>query len=222
MSCDSQTMLAPDTQIPLLITDDTSLENGFTLSFSDDLGYMIANSWKITRYASIDEQSIPVFETMRFCLESGVFIQADQAVEGGILVSGIPPVPDEASVMYEYFHLSKQVHMGQFDTNGRTIKLSGIGMVDLMDTDPAVFNYHSMPYSGNGVLTLQNGSTISIEALGVMLHKVQIATLSATFVGLAGGSAYDYVNQIDPSSPKSWMVVMGLYYIPLEIIPAEG
>lgn len=213
MSCDVGTILPQSPALTISLSPDGSSASGYSLSFSDDLDYLCAVSWVEGGSLNLPGQpSLNLYDTMRICLRTGIYIQTNPDDDTQLAISGIPSEFGSNTVMYEYLHLANRLHVGQIDSGGRTVRLGGIGMIDLMDTDPAHFSYNSLPYAGMAIITDNDGNTLEVQSAGVILHKVQAQQSKLTFGSHSGVAPYNFVKEYAPGSAEGWIMVMGLVY----------
>lgn len=213
MTCETGTILSQSPALTLTLNPNGLSGTGYSLTFTDALDYLCAIPWASSGMLNQSGQpALNTYDALRICLREGIYLQGNPDDPNQISISAIPANFGEYSVQYEYLHLSNRLHVGQIDSSGRTVRLGGIGMIDLMDTDPAHFSYNSLPYFGNAFITNRDGTTVEVASQGVILHKVHVAQTSVEFVSIDGVSPYNFANNYTPGSDEAWVMVMGLVY----------
>lgn len=174
----------------------------YDFSFAEQLNYFVATA----RTGTPGPSGYSEFQSFKFCLKEGILITKNED-QGLLNVGPIPteePQPPHFS-LYEYLSLSGEFYAGTFVGPENSIRIGGLGVIDLMDTDPVYMSMHSMPFYGPGILRDKNGNHFGIQSHGVTLQKVNIQQNTATFdVPRYNIHRTEYI--------ETSMMVMGLIY----------
>jgi hypothetical protein len=208
MSCTSNTSLSGQDQLSLLLSD-TPESGAWSLSFSGDMSYLIATSWDAKNTNSPGNTTLNMYDGMRICLESGVYITQDS--NGNTNINSLDAIAEGALQACDFFLMSGEFNAGQIDREHTAVKVGGCGIIDIMATDPAHFTYYSQPWTGPGTIMLEGVQT-DIQSLGVFLHRIRIIEFTANFTQEAGAPSYDFTKVFDQTKPNSSVLVLGLVY----------